>query len=381
MNKKLIPFLLLPLFLIIIQACDESPQEEMMDEKYTFLIGAYTDDESQGIGLLTFDPENNLLQASTIAAGVINPSFVITNKAQTLAFAVEETDGENGGKVKSFSLDRQTNTLQLLDTENTFGAHPCYLSLDPNEEFLVVGNYSGGNFSAYKIEDGKLRHIQTYQHEGQSINLSRQESAHVHSVVFHPSGKYLLVGDLGTDKIHVYDFNPTFAVPFNNANTPYYEVEAGAGPRHLVVHPSGSPVYLIHELTAELGVYSFNNGEMALMQTVSLTDDDFIGSIGAAEVRISPDGKFVYASNRGDANDISVFEVKEEGKLNFVERVKSGGEMPRNFIITKDGNYLLVAHQASHNITVFERNQRTGKLSKLNLETNYHKPVYFFGLD
>lgn len=381
MNKKLILSTLLPVLFLMIQACDESPQEEMMEEKYTFLIGAYTDNESQGIGFLTFDPENNLLQASTIAAGIINPSFVITNMAQTLAFAVEETDGEKGGKVKSFSLDRQTNTMQLLDTEDTFGAHPCYLSLDPKEEFLIVGNYSGGNFSAYKIEDGKLNHVQTYQHEGQSINPSRQESAHVHSVVFHPSGKYLLVGDLGTDKIHVYDFNPTFAVPFNNADTPYHEVEAGAGPRHLVVHPSGSPVYLVHELSAELGVYTFNNGEMARIQTVSLTDDDFIGAVGAAEVRISPDGKFVYASNRGDANDITVFEIENEGKLKFVERVKTGGEMPRNFIITKDGNYLLVAHQASHTITVFERNQRSGKLSKIDLETKYHKPVHFFGLD
>jgi 6-phosphogluconolactonase len=152
-----------------------------------------------------------------------------------------------------------------------------------------------------------MDHVQTYQHEGQSINPDRQGSAHVHSVVFHPNGKQLLVGDLGTDKIHLYDFNPGYAVPFNNSNPPHFEVSAGAGPRHLTVHPNGSPVYLIHEMTAEIGVYAYNSGTLSELQTLPLTEDDFVGGVGAAEVRLSPNARFLYASNRGDANDISVF--------------------------------------------------------------------------
>jgi 6-phosphogluconolactonase len=381
MKKNYLLILLLLTTSIMFNSCDEAQEEEKVESTYSFLIGAYTDNEEQGIGLLNFDPENNLIQTKIIAPGIKNPSFVIANRAQTFVYAVEETGGENGGKVVSFKLDRQTNTMERIDTQFSFGSGPCYLSLDPKEEILVVGNYSGGNFSAYKIKSGNLDHVQTYQHEGQSINPDRQGSAHVHSVVFHPNGKQLLVGDLGTDKIHLYDFNPVYAVPFNNSNPPHFEVSAGAGPRHLTVHPNGSPVYLIHEMTAEIGVYAYNSGTLSEIQTLPLTEDDFVGGVGAAEVRLSPNARFLYASNRGDANDISVFEVGKDGRLTFVERVKSGGEMPRNFIITKDGKYLLAAHQASNNITVFERNPRTGKLTKLNVEGEFHKPVYFFGLD
>jgi len=362
-------------------SCDESPREEKIETVYSFLLGAYTDSEDQGIGLLTFYPETNVLQTQILAAGIASPSFVISNRAQTLVFAVEEIGGENGGKVKSFKFDRQNNTLELVDTKDTFGDHPCYLSLDAKEEILVVGNYSGGNFSAYKIKDGLLTHVQTYQHEGQSIDPARQEKAHVHSTVFHPNGKQLLVGDLGTDKIHLYDFNPTYTVPFNNSNPGYLEVAAGSGPRHLTVHPSGSPVYLIHEMTAELGVYRFESGKMSQIQVLPLTGEDFVGNVGASEVRISPDAKFVYASNRGDANEITVFEIGKTGELTFVERVKTGGENPRNFVITSDGKFLLAANQGSDSIIVFERNLNTGKLKKTGAETKFYKPTYFYRLD
>jgi len=379
--KKIAYSLLLFTIFIMTYSCDDSPQEEKVEPAYSFLLGAYTDSEEQGIGLLTFNPDKNILQTQVIATGVSNPSFVISNRAQTIVYAVEETAGENGGKVKSFKFDRQNNTLELLDTKDTYGDHPCYLSLDAKEEFLVVGNYSGGSFSAYKIHDGMMDHVQTYQHEGQSIDPARQEKAHVHSTVFHPNGKQLLVGDLGTDKIHLYDFNPTYAVPFNNSDPGYIEVAAGAGPRHMAIHPNGSPVYLIHEMTAEIGVYIYEAGKMSKIQVLPLTGEDFIGNVGAAEVRISPDSKFLYASNRGEANEITVFEIEKNGTLTFVERVKTGGENPRNFVITSDGKFLLVGNQSSGKIAVFERNLNTGKLSKTGAETKFNKPVYFFRLD
>lgn len=367
---------------ILMGSCEQEIQsEKMINQNYSFLLGAYTNDDSQGIGLLVFDHENKKLETKIIGAGITNPSFVISNKAQTLVFAVEETAGENGGKIKSFKFERENNKLVLLDTKDSFGDHPCYLALDEKEEFLVVGNYSGGNFSAYKINQGNLEHVQTIQHEGQSIVSNRQAGPHVHSTVFHPDGHFLLVADLGTDKIHLYNFNPGFAVPFNHASIQYFEVDGGAGPRHLAIHPVGNTVYLVHELSAELGVYDFDKGKMSKKQILPLTAPDFIGTVGAAEVRISPDARFVYASNRGEANEISVFEIQKDESLKFIERVKTGGETPRNFIITKDGNYLLVAHQGSNNITVFERELKSGKLHKLEIEAEFNKPVYLFGLD
>jgi 6-phosphogluconolactonase len=379
--KKLTNSIILLILIMMINSCDETPQEEKIEPVYSFLLGAYTESEQQGIGLLLFNPTNNTLHTQIIGKGVSNPSFVTSNKAQTLVFAVEEDGGENGGKVKSFKFDRQNNSLELLDTKDTFGDHPCYLSLGPKEEILVVGNYSGGNFSAYSIENGKLKHLQTYQHEGQSIDPARQEKPHVHSTVFHPNKKQLLVGDLGTDKIHLYDYNPSFAVPFNNSDPGHMEVAAGSGPRHIAVHPSGNPVYLIHEMSAEIGVYNYEAGKMSKIQVLPLTSEDFIGNVGAAEVKISPDKKFLYASNRGDANEITVFEIGKTGELTFVERVKSGGKNPRNFVITSDGKYLLVANQDSDSIVVFERNRQTGKITKTGAETKFDKPVYLHALE
>lgn len=372
---------LIILVTVLMYSCDTTPTENVMNDGYNYLVGAYTDTSDQGIVWLQFDPDENLLSTEVVHAGIKNPSFVITNKKGDLVFAVEEAGGENGGKVKSFKLDKDTKSLELLDEENSFGDGPCYLSLDPNEKFLVVGNYGGGNFSVYAIEAGKLNHVQTIAHEGQSINKGRQSESHVHSAVFHPNGKQLLVADLGTDKIHLYDFKPDFNVPFHHANPEYLEVDAGAGPRHLIIHPNGEAVYLIHELTADVGVYSYEDGKMSLTQTVSLTADDFVGNIGAAEIRFSPDQNFVYASNRGDANELSVFEIDSENQLKFVQRVKSGGVMPRNFIITADGNYLLAAHQESGDITVFDRDKKTGRLTANSLKTKTNKPVYLFPLD
>lgn len=357
-------------------SCDAEMSGESQAVSYSFLVGSYTDAEDQGIGLLSFDPENGVLTHEVIAAGVKNPSFVITDQAGQTVYAVEETDG---GNVRSFEWDTATKTLVPKQTVSSFGGSPCYLSLSPNEDVLVVGNYSGGNFSAYATgEDGKLSHLQTFDHEGQSINVSRQEKAHVHSTVFHPNGKQLLVADLGTDKIHLYNYQPDFAVPFAPSQPPYLEVSAGSGPRHLVVHPSGNRIYLVHELTAELGVYDFNS--LKKLQALPLTSADFVGDVGAAEVRMSPDSKFVYVSNRGDANEITVFKVEKEGNLELVERVSTGGKMPRNFNFTPDGAYLLVAHQASGDVVVFKRDTKTGKLQQTELRISVNKPVYLFSL-
>lgn len=147
---------LLFLVAVFIYSCDVSLTEDVMNNGYNYLVGAYTDSEEQGIMWLTFDPDENLLSTEIAFAGIKNPSFVITTKKGDFAFSVEEASGENGGKVKSFKLDKDAKTLELLDTQDTFGDGPCYLSLDPNEKFLVVGNYSGGTFSAYAIEEGKI---------------------------------------------------------------------------------------------------------------------------------------------------------------------------------------------------------------------------------
>lgn len=347
---------------------------------YSFLVGSYTDSTNQGINELTFIPSENKLDVNLITSGVQNPSFVVANSKGDLVFSLEEDRrSENGGNVMVFNRSEPGKLLTPIDTIPSYGDHPCYLALSLKEDFLTVGNYSGGNLSVFKINSGsKLEHLQTIQHEGKSINEARQEKAHVHSTVFSPDGKYLLVADLGTDKIYVYNFDPAKSTPLTLFKE--YAVTPGDGPRHLAFSPDGNEILVVQEMTAVLEVLSFDKGEISPKQRLSLLSDGFTGSVGAAEVRISPDGKNTYVSNRGDANTISVFGKKSNGEYERIQQIPSGGLMPRNFNLTADGKYLLSAHQASNDIVVFERDTNTGKLTQTEWKVSVNKPVYLFRL-
>ncbi|WP_161971790.1 lactonase family protein [Algoriphagus kandeliae] len=342
---------------------------------YQFLVGSYTDGPEEGISLLTFFPDQNSLSLQTIAEGIQNPSFVIEVGNQV--FSVEEIEGIVGGNVLSFEWDDNRQSLQQLSTIPTNGNHPCHLSY--HDGFLVVSNYSGGNFSIIEVqEDGILALRQIVQHSGNSVNSDRQESAHVHSANFSPDGKFLFVADLGTDKIYSYQFDPEKPEPASLFEE--FPMNPGDGPRHLTFSPDGNEAFVVQELTAVLEVFSYNEGKIISKQRLPLTPEGFEGSVGAAEVRVSPDGKHVYASNRGDANTISVFANNADGSYSLVEHVPSGGIMPRNFNLSPDGDFLLVAHQASEDIVVFKRDQTTGKLTPTDLSIEAPKPVYLFSL-
>ncbi|MCS5489994.1 lactonase family protein [Algoriphagus limi] len=342
---------------------------------YQFLVGSYTEGPEEGISILDFSPDEKSLSLRTVAPGVQNPSFVIAEN--DFVFSVEEIEGITGGNVLSFKWGQESQNLQQIDNTPSNGNHPCHLSYQ--DGFLIVSNYSGGNFSIIKVqEDGKLVPRQTIQHSGNSVNTDRQESAHVHSANFSPDGHYLFVSDLGTDKIYSYLFEPEKSEPFSLFEE--FPMTPGDGPRHLTFSQDGKEAFVVQELTAVLEVFSYENGRINSKQRLSLIPEGFEGAVGAAEVRVSPDGKNLYASNRGDANTISVFAKAEDESYSLVEHVSSGGIMPRNFILTPDGEYVLVAHQASEDIVVFKREKETGKLTPISLSIEVPKPVYLFGL-
>jgi len=346
---------------------------------YTFIVGTYTDSSEQGINLLRFNPEENLIEIKLLAPDVKNPSFVLASQDGSHVYALEESAGMGGGDVLSFDLNLQNNSLELVDKVSSYGDHPCYLGLSPNGTLITVGNYSGGNLSIFQIEsNGKLTHRQTIQHTGKSINSMRQEGPHVHSTVFNPDGNRLLVANLGTDKIYNYQVTPSHKEPLELIAE--YALTPGDGPRHLTFSSDGQTVFLVQEMTAMLEIYDFKNDEFALKQRLSLLDEGFTGAVGAAEVRLSPDEKNVYVSNRGDANTISVFQKDNSGEYTRIQNISSGGIMPRNFNLTKDGKFLLVAHQASNDIVVFERDNENGTLKLTDWKVQLNKPVYLFQL-
>ena len=353
-----------------------------MEETYLVLVGTYTDQPEDGIHLVRFSPEKRLLETIGVAHDVDNPSFVIGNASQTLVFSVEETNGPEGGKVTSFRLDKNSHSLEKINSVFTQGDHPCHLSLDPSERFLVASNYSGGNVTVIPVdEEGNLSsQIQVIQHHGSSVNANRQTRPHVHSSVFHPTESKVFVADLGTDQIIVYALDGGSSSVLRTENS--LSVKPGTGPRHIAFNGGGDRLYLIHEITAEVGVYAYENGQLKHLETQSLISEGFEGKVGAAEVRITSDGKYLYASNRGEANDITVFEVNNKsGGLIKVQNISSGGITPRNFALTNDGKYLISANQGSDDLIIFERNIENGLLKITDISLHIKKPVYIHLLE
>jgi len=380
------PSILLLSLLMITWACGskdkQQTSEAQMDKSYLFLLGTYTENEGEGINLVKFDPQQNRMEILALASDIKNPSFIISNEDQNLIFATEETGGENGGKVTSYRLDKSALKLEKIGSVYTQGDSPCHLSLDPSERFLIASNYSGGNVTAIPVDQaGRLsQEVQTIQHEGGSVNPNRQKAPHVHSAVFHPTENKVFVADLGTDKIHIYNFDNQASAPLSHGETIPFSVTAGSGPRHLLFDKEGDRLYLIHELTGEIGVYDYENGAISHLETHTLFPENFSGKVGAAEVRISPDGDFLYASNRGEANNITAFKIKEDG-LSKIQDMPSQGLAPRNFAISSDGKYLICSNQDSNKLEVFNRDEKSGEIHPAQTSLSVNKPVYVYFLD
>ncbi|MBX9785217.1 MAG: lactonase family protein [Chitinophagaceae bacterium] len=337
------------------------------------LIGTYTSTTSEGIYVYSFnstDASSKFLSSAKAS----NPSFLAVSANQKFVYAVNEN---NPGTVSSFSFHKDSGTLTFLNSVETKGAHPCYISLDKKSKHAVVGNYSGGNLSVFDVNgDGTLSEAkQTIQHNGNSVNRQRQEKAHVHATVFSPDYKFLFVPDLGMDKLMIYkaDSRTGMLTAAENAEE---LMNPGAGPRHLEFHPNKKFLFLIEELSGAVSVFKYEEGKLTLVQNISSHPIDFKGAKGSADIHVSPDGKFLYCSNRGDANSIAVFSINEETGILIPAGFQSTlGIHPRNFTIDPSGNFLLVANRDSDEVVVFKRDISTGMLTDTGQRIKVPRPV------
>src|SRR5690606_37079238 len=344
------------------------------------LVGTYTSGSSEGIYVYRLDTQTGDLVYEFTMAGVENPSFLAVSANGHYVYSVNELGGGKEGEVSAFRFDCANGKLEPINKQSSGGGAPCYLTLRRDGKYLFASNYSGGDVAVFPLNpDGSLEPaMKVMQHEGSSIHTQRQEGPHAHSVVFSPDGNFLFAGDLGTDRIYTYHYQPGRPNgPLSPAQPPYVSVEAGGGPRHLVFNAEGSLAYLVLELTGEVGVFRHGNGVLTQIQQIPLTAPGFTGQSGAAEVRISPDGQFLYASNRGEANELTIYAIDpRSGELRIAGRQSTLGKTPRNFLITPEGNFLLAANQDSDQIVLFRRDPETGQLTQTGKTIAVGNPVY-----
>ena len=342
-------------------------------DNYNLVIGTYTNAcESKGIYVYDFNVNTLSFKEKNSTEGVVNPSYLTVNKSNNVVYSVNE-DG-NKSNISAFKYTASNGKLQPLNKKDSEGDDPCYIIND--DKNVIVANYSGGSIAVFgKKSDGSLTDAkQVLKHAGSSINRQRQDKPHVHMVYFSPDKKYVFSNDLGTDKIYIYNYNAdggSNSLTLKEAIT----VKPGSGPRHLVFNPSGIFFYVLNELTATINVYSYINQKPELMQELSLSAKDCTDANGAADIHFSNDGKYLYATNRGEANTITVFKVHSNGKINKVQQITTQGEGPRNFVIDPSDNYVLVAHQNTHNVIIFKRDKTTGMLSDTGKKIDVCSPV------
>ena len=332
-------------------------------------VGTHSGRGSQGLYVFEFDRRTGQMTEIQTVSDREGPNFQALHPEGTHLYSVSgeslSEDAPDQGTITAYRIDQETGTLARMNEQSTEGEGPAHVSIDPRGRFAYVSNFSSGSLSVFAMkEDGRLSEaVEVVQHEGSSINKKRQSGPHVHSIVPSPDGRFIYVSDMGTDEIMVYAVNQN-----TGALSPARDASAaatpGAGPRHFTLHPDGAFAYSLQQISSTVAAYRVDHttGALTRIQRVELLPNGFEESNQAADVHISPDGTFLYASNRGH-NSLAIFRIdKASGKLSLVDHEPTRGAHPRNFIMDKKGRFVFVANRDDDEVVVFERDQQTGQL-------------------
>lgn len=346
-----------------------------------FFVGSYALAENNGIHLMKLDTSSGEIKLLSSFGGIENPSYLALGNSNKFLFAVSETERfreEPGGGIFAFAINPVTFKLNLINALPTGGEHPCHVTLDKKNKFVFAANYTGGNIAVFPILNngriGKPTDIKIFSGSGPIKN--RQASPHAHSVNLSPTEKLLFVSDLGTDKIMIYNFDSSSGKLFPAKNS-FIHSSPGSGPRHLTFDHDGKFIYSLNELNSTVSVYSFIENDVSFenQQNISTLPEDYKNENISAEITMSKDGRFIYASNRGH-NSIAVFSVdKASGNLSLIQHQTTMGKTPRHFEIDPTGRFLLAANQDSNNIIVFKIDASSGMLYKTGKSIEVTKPV------
>ena len=351
-------------------------------ERYRVFVGTYTggDSISKGVYSCEFDSETGKLSEPVLAAELINPSFLAIHPSGKYLYAVNEVSegpGRGNGAVTALTINAD-GTLTKINHQASEGGAPCHCNVDSTGTNLLIANYGGGNVAVYPIsEDGSLKPVScNIQHEGSSVDKSRQGAPHAHSINISSDNKFAYAADLGLDKIMIYKLDAE-AHTLTPASQPAALVTPGGGPRHFAIHPSSKFAYTNNEITMVVTGFSRNpeDGSLKAIQEISTIPAGFDGRKSTAECLVHPSGKFLYVSNRGHET-ITAFTIDQEtGLLTYVENEPTGGKEPRNFFIDPSGKWLLAENQNSDTVYVFSIDQQTGALKPTGDFVTVGRPV------
>lgn len=344
-----------------------------MDNILHLLVGTYTTSGSKGIGIYRFNQQTGESRSVGVAE-VENPSYLDSCKNSKYIYSVSENE-DKPSFVNAFSFDHSTEQLTLLNSQPTVGEGPCNIRVDCDRDHVLTANYGDGSISVFEVNNyGPLHKVsQVIKFAGHSIDPERQKESHVHCVEFSPENKYVFATDLGTDMIYRFEIDHVGKGDYLKEETKkIFKVPAGSGPRHFVFHSCGKFMYLINELSGTVIVYAYNKGNLKETQIIKFDDFD---AGGGGDIRICPNGQFLYASNRLKGDGVAVFYIDPaDGKLTRVG-YQFTGIHPRNLSITPNGKFLLVACRDSKCVEIYKIDQNTGLLTNIKKDIKTDKPV------
>lgn len=347
-------------------------QQQPTTDLYLF-VGAYAEASNTGISLYRLNSETGENYLVKTFKGIVNPSYLALSADGKYLYAVSETATPQAQLV-AYAFDRDKEELIPLNAQPTHGSDPCFVWVDSHRRLAVTANYTGGNVSFFPIaSDGSLLPPQVIDYQGGTPGSARQDRPHLHCIYASPDERFLYANDLGSDRIYTYALQSLSGkLQAKAADLAPVPLPAGEGPRHTTFHPNGQWAYLISELSGRVAAMTYTNGQLTPFQYV---EADSFRAAGSADIHVSPDGRYLYASNRLIGDGIAIFEIDQtSGRLSKIG-YRLTGIHPRNFNITPNGKLLLCACRDSNAIQVFQRDLETGFLTDTEQDIHASKPV------
>ena len=346
---------------------------QVNNELYLF-VGTYAKDTESGIYLYRFNTVDGSASLVKEVSGIENPSYLAVSHDEKFLYSVCET-GERKAGVYVYSFDKKTECIDLINNKLTKGGAPCFVWTDKKQKIVVTANYSGGSISAFPLsETGRLGELSLFSFEGGTLSSARQNSPHLHCIFASPDEKYLYANDLGADRIYKFDiiYDANNDAILKEGQPTYFSLPAGEGPRHTTFHQNGKFAYQISELSGNVTVMRYANGDLTPVQFI---EADTLHAGGSADIHITPDGRFLYVSNRLKGDGLAIFSIDSYSGLLTKVGYQPTESHPRNFIITPDGKFLLCACRDGQVIMVFEIDKQNGSLKNINKNIKVKNPV------